>query len=76
MKDFAQPASFWTALRRWLGIYTKDERQHLQYNARLKNYSEAVFMGVEILTARPDWMDYEDYITLRSQVKQLKRNKR
>lgn len=68
--------SKWTIFRRWLGIYTVDEREVLEYAKRTKTESILVLTGQKILTSRPDWMRYEDYKKLQGLQKQAERKRR
>lgn len=58
--------SAWQTFRRWLGIYTRDEKEVINYSRRLKAETLAVAMRQKVVASRPDWMRYEDYQKLRA----------
>ncbi len=53
-------------LRRWLGIYNKQEREILYYAKAVRRETVAVLTGQKHMPLRrPEWMHFEDYARLR-----------
>lgn len=75
-QDGLVPAvSAWQRLRRWLGIYTREEKEVLAYAKRIKQETILVASKQKQITSRPDWMRYEDYKKLRSLQNKVERKK-
>ena len=58
--------------RRWLGIYSKEEREVLDYARKLKKTTMQIARGQQSLLSRPYWMRHEDWI----EVRKLERRRR
>jgi hypothetical protein len=71
----APAKNLWQGLRRWLGFYTREEREVMTYAKRIKQKTISVTYGGEIMTERPNWMRQEDYIKLRALAKKVERKK-
>lgn len=65
----------WQTFRRWLGIYTSEEKEVIAYSRRIKAETIAVAMRQKVVTSRPDWMRYEDYQKLRALQNKVERKK-
>lgn len=71
--------SAWQKFRRWLGIYTREEKEVMGYAQRIKQETIAVVSRQKVVTGRPDWMRYEDYqklCALQNKVERQKRGKK
>lgn len=62
-------------IRRWLGIYSKKEREVLDYARKLKTTAMQIARGRLTLLSRPDWMRYEDWREVRKLQTKLERRK-
>lgn len=62
--------------RRWLGIYSKEEREVLDYARKLKKTAMQIALGQLILTSRPEWMRYEDWVEARKLQNKLEKRRR
>lgn len=62
-------------IRRWLGIYSKEEREVLDYTRKLKKTTMQIARGRLTLLSRPDWMRYEDWREVRKLQTKLERRK-
>jgi hypothetical protein len=51
--------------RRWLGIYSKEEREVLDYARKLKKTTMQIARGQLTLSSRPGWMRHEDWVEVR-----------
>ena len=60
-------------IRRWLGIYSKEEREVLDYARKLK--TTTIAQGQLTLLSCPDWMRYEDWREVRKLQTKLERRK-
>ena len=61
-------------IRRWLGIYSKEEREVLDYARKLKKTTMQIARGQQSLLSRPDWMRYEDWREVRKLQTKLERS--
>ena len=60
--------------RRWLGIYSKEERD---YARKLKKTTMQIARDQLTLLSRPEWMRHEDWVEVRKlQNKKLERMRR
>lgn len=55
----------WVRFRRCLRIYSAKEKQSLFYANAIKRVSDGIVCGSLTITARPQWMRYEEYNNLR-----------
>lgn len=62
--------------RRWLGIYSKEEREVLDYARKLKKTAMQIALGQLILTSRPKWMRHEDWVEARKLQNKLEKSRR
>lgn len=62
--------------RRWLGIYSKEEREVLDYARKLKKTTLQIARGQLSLLSRPEWMRYEDWVKVRKLQNKLERRRR
>lgn len=62
--------------RRWLGIYSKEEREVLDYARKLKKTTMRIARGQLSLLSRPEWMRYEDWVEVRKLQNKLERRRR
>ena len=62
--------------RRWLGLYSKEEREGLDYARKLKKTTMQIARGQQSLLSRPDWMRYEDWREVRKLQNKLERRRR
>ena len=60
-------------IRRWFGIYSKEEREVLDYSRKLKETTMRIARGQQNLLSRPDWMRYEDWREVRKLQNKLER---
>lgn len=63
-------------IRRWLGIYSKEEREVLDYARKLKKTAMQIARGQQSLLSRPDWMRYEDWREVRKLQTKIERGRR
>lgn len=61
--------------RRWLGIYSKEEREVLDYARKLKKTTMQIARGQQSLLSRPEWMRHEDWVEVRKLQTKLERRK-
>ena len=59
--------------RRWLGIYSKEERDVLDYARKLKKTTMRIARGQLTLSSRPEWMRHEDWVEVRKLQNKLER---
>ena len=59
--------------RRWLGIYSKEEREVLDYARKLKKTTMQIARGQLTLLSRPEWMRHEDWVEVRKLQTKLER---
>lgn len=62
--------------RRWLGIYSKEEREVLDYARKLnelKKTTMQIARGQLTLLSRPEWMRHEDWVEVRKLQNKLER---
>ena len=59
--------------RRWLGIYSKEEREVLDYARKLKKTTMQIARGQQSLLSRPYWMRHEDWVEVRKLQNKLER---
>lgn len=71
-----ESTGFWGEFRRWLGFYTKDEREVIAYSKKLKRYAFGIRDGKERLTRRPEWMRHEDYREMRKLQQRFEKRRR
>ena len=62
--------------RRWLGIYSKEEREVLDYARKLKKTTMQIARGQLTLLSRPKWMRHEDWREVRKLQNKLERRRR
>lgn len=62
--------------RRWLGIYSKEEREVLDYARKLKKTTMQIARGQLTLLSRPEWMRHEDWVEVRKLQTKLERRRR
>ena len=62
--------------RRWLGIYSKEEREVLDYARKLKKTTMQIARGQQSLLSRPHWMRHEDWVEVRKLQTKLERRRR
>ena len=62
--------------RRWLGIYSKEEREVLDYARKLKKTTMQIARGQQSLLSRPYWMRHEDWVEVRKLQTKLERRRR
>ena len=62
--------------RRWLGIYSKEEREVLDYARKLKKTTMQIARGQLTLLSRPYWMRHEDWVEVRKLQNKLERRRR
>ena len=62
--------------RRWLGIYSKEEREVLDYARKLKKTTMQIARGQLTLLSRPEWMRHEDWVEVRKLQNKLERRRR
>ena len=62
--------------RRWLGIYSKEEREVLDYARKLKKTTMQIARGQLTLLSRPKWMRHEDWGEVRKLQNKLERRRR
>ena len=62
--------------RRWLGIYSKEEREVLDYARKLKKTTMRIARGQQSLLSRPEWMRHEDWVEVRKLQNKLERRRR
>ena len=62
--------------RRWLGIYSKEEREVLDYARKLKKITMRIARGQLTLFSRPEWMRHEDWVEVRKLQNKLERRRR
>ena len=62
--------------RRWLGIYSKEEREVLDYARKLKKTTMQIARGQLTLLSRPKWMRHEDWVEVRKLQNKLERRRR
>ena len=62
--------------RRWLGIYSKEEREVLDYARKLKKITMQIARGQQSLLSRPYWMRHEDWVEVRKLQTKLERRRR
>ena len=62
--------------RRWLGIYSKEEREVLDYARKLKKTTMQIARGQLTLLSRPEWMRHEDWVEVRKLQNKLERRHR
>jgi hypothetical protein len=62
--------------RRWLGIYSKEEREVLDYARKLKKTTMQIARGQLTLFSRPGWMRHEDWVEVRKLQNKLERRRR
>ena len=62
--------------RRWLGIYSKEERKVLGYARKLKKTTMQIARGQLTLLSRPYWMRHEDWVEVRKLQTKLERRRR
>lgn len=62
--------------RRWLGIYSKEEREVLDYARKLKKTTMRIARGQQSLLSRPEWMRHEDWVEVRKLQTKLERRRR
>ena len=62
--------------RRWLGIYSKEEREVLDYARKLKKITMRIARGQLTLSSRPEWMRHEDWVEVRKLQNKLERRRR
>ena len=62
--------------RRWLGIYSKEEREVLDYARKLKKTTVQIARGQQSLLSRPEWMRHEDWVEVRKLQNKLERRRR
>ena len=62
--------------RRWLGIYSKEEREVLDYARKLKKTTMQIARGQLTLFSRPEWMRHEDWVEVRKLQNKLERRRR
>lgn len=48
-------------VRRWLGVYSAEERAVLAYSKRLKELTMQIIAGEYVLRHRPEWVRQDDY---------------
>ena len=63
-------------LGRWLGIYSKGEREVLDYARKLKKTTMQIARGQLTLLSRPEWMRHEDWVEVRKLQNKLERRRR
>jgi hypothetical protein len=63
-------------IRRWLGIYSKEEREVLDYARKLKKTTMQIARGQQSLLSRPYWMRHEDWVEVRKLQTKLERRRR
>lgn len=63
-------------IRRWLGIYSKEEREVLDYARKLKKTAMQIARGQLALLSRPDWMRYEGWREVRKLQTKIERRRR
>ena len=63
-------------IRRWFGIYSKEEREVLDYARKLKETTMQIARGQLTLSSRPYWMRYEDWREVRRLQNKLERRRR
>ena len=61
------------AFRRWLGIYSKEEQEVLDYTRKLKKATMRIARGQQSLLSRPEWMRHEDWVEVRKLQTKLER---
>lgn len=62
--------------RRWLGIYSKEEREVLDYARKLKKTTMQIARGQLALLSRPEWMRHKDWVEVRKLQNKLERRRR
>ena len=62
--------------RRWLGIYSKGEREVLDYARKLKKTTMQIARGQLSLLSRPEWMRHEDWVEVRKLQTKIERRRR
>ena len=62
--------------RRWLGIYSKEEREVLDCARKLKKITMQIARGQQSLLSRPYWMRHEDWVEVRKLQTKLERRRR
>lgn len=70
------PTGKFGVFRRWLGIYSKEEREVLDYARKLKKTTMQIARGQLSLLSRPEWMRYEDWVKVRKLQNKLERRRR
>ena len=63
-------------IRRWFGIYSKEEREVLDYSRKLKETTMQIARGQQSLRSRPEWMRHEDWREVRRLQNKLERRRR
>jgi hypothetical protein len=67
------PTGKFGVIRRWLGIYSKEEREVLDYARKLKKTTMQIARGQLTLLSRPYWMRHEDWREVRKLQNKLER---
>jgi hypothetical protein len=70
------PTGKFGVIRRWLGIYSKEEREVLDYARKLKKTTMQIARGQLTLLSRPYWMRHEDWVEVRKLQNKLERRRR
>lgn len=70
-----RPVKGFAIFRRWVGIYTQQEREVIEYNRRIKEEAIAITKGKGI-AVRPSWMRIEDFRDLRKFAQRVQRSKK
>lgn len=66
----------WGKFRRWLGFYSRDEKEIRDYAKKIKQYMKGIADGSVILTSRPKWMREEDCRAIRKFQTKIERKNR
>lgn len=70
-----QPVKGFAVFRRWIGIYTQQEKEVIAYTDRIKEEAISITKGKSLII-RPQWMRIEDFRELRKLYNRIQKNRK